>query len=312
MQNIASTGEILDLIPINKSSYLAYSTSGVFVALIIIPNLSTYLYTCGGFMLPSAVVAIVALTPLLCLPRISEYLDGETEEDMILNELDLEVEEKRQETLEDTDLSFVGRYFIYYLPDLVTFIQNAVFQVTVYALPLRLKRFNNIHETTTTWMITSEFLMSFVSSMFITKIHDRTDIIGIMILGTFMFYGGSFLAVGYSTVTLKVWGGAVIGMMLFGLADPSYLAMVVMSKFYIYRTLGKTAEDMGETASRSWKVGLNAGALLGGVLAGYTTTRESEEWIFWVSGCAGIVCAASLCTVWVYLRINKSFTFTEL
>lgn len=299
MLAIASTGEIVDIFPLNKASYLAYSMMGLFVALIGMPNISTYLYTFGGFMLPSTVVAVLGLAPLLCLPRIATYFE--------------EVEMKKDADNQDVEatevldsLSFFENYFIYYLPDLVTFIQNTVFQAMVYALPLRLKRFNNIHETTTTWMMTSEFFMSFVSSIFITRMTVKTDMIAVMIIGTVLFYGGCVLCAGYTTVDLKVYGGALVGMILLGLADPTFITMCVMSKFYIYETLSKTTENMGEKASRTWKVALYSGALFGGVVAGQVTTRESEEWLFWVLGGAGVVCATALCSVWVYLRINKA------
>ena len=53
-----------------------------------------------------------------------------------------------------------------------------------------------------------------------------------------MYYTGSFLALGYTTDNLKVVGRAYIGMILLHLADPTFITMCVMSKFYIYKTLG--------------------------------------------------------------------------
>ena len=307
MMMITASGEILDVIPgLDKSAYLGYSISGCHVGIMVMPVLSTYLYTVGGFMLPSAVAGLVSLTPLFCLPRIARYIE-EGEEKGILDRKDLDHEDEQELGVHESsdDLSFVGRYLIYYLPDLVVFLMNILFQLMVFTLPFRLKIFNNIPETTSTWMTAFAFFICFVSSLFVTKISDRTNMFAVMITGTFVFYGGCFLALGYTTVYLKVWGGALLGMTLYGLAEPTFYTLCLTSKFYIYKTLGKTTNNMGETASKTWKVGLTLGAIVGGLVAGHVTTRESEVWLFSLLSGAGAVCLAALSTVWLYLRINK-------
>ena len=116
----------------------------------------------------------------------------------------------------------------------------------------------------------------------------------VMILGSFVFYGGCILAYGSTTEFLKVPYGFEIGAVLVGLGDASICNLCIMSKFVLYEGWGLTDRNLGKRATTINNITFNLAAILGIVASGLTLTRESEVPTIAVTAAAFIVGTAGL------------------
>ena len=186
-------------------------------------------------------------------------------------ETDKTAEEKEEDKL--TKLQAIA----FYMPDLAVFVNNLVFNMMIYVVPVRMVEFNdrslNSAVLAINLIINSVCL---ISSIVLGQLTKRVDVIMTMLVGNAVFYGGCILVYGSTTEFLAFPVSFEIGCVLIGIGDASIVNLCIVSKLVLYKKWGASNTDLGKHATTVFNATMCLSAVLGTVVSGLTTTRDSE------------------------------------
>ena len=299
MNFILFQGEIVDLYLKEYKLLIVVISSSMHVASMISSISAEILYTKGGWLLCGSVMAAFNLLPLAILPLFSRIqTTNHTAQGHEMNSISCPRTNlatpghemnfsscQRKKSLQNnneivkqsankmTKLQLAA----FYMPDLVTFVNNTIFNLLAYSLPERMVKFTVISLDKAVPLANLINVFSLISALALGVLAEKkTNCIIIIAVGNVVFYSGSFLTFCSTTKFLDFPFQFEIGSVLIGIGDAAVVNLCIMSKFFLYERWGLDNRCLGKKATLLFNGMLNLSAVVGISIAGLTLTKGSE------------------------------------
>ena len=249
------------------------------------------LYSQGGwFLVGSGLVAFNCLA-LILLPAIKSIVKQSGPIGITLSELNENVSDDEHPQNQTPGCL---RRMVFYIPDVVLFLNNVMYNVLVFDLTDRMVMFSGKDLDTAVLFMNLLNVFSFLSTLVLGYIADKNlfNIFDIMIFGNVAFVAGCVLAYGSTTKYLHFAFGVEIGSVLIGIGDAAIVNLSIVSKFVLYERWGLTVAGLGARSTVTNNLVLNLSVASGIVLSGFTLTEDSEITV--LSFSAGIFILVSI------------------
>ena len=282
MNFILFQGEIVDLYLKEYKLLIVVISSSMHVASMISSISGEILYTKGGWLLCGSVMAAFNLMPLAILPLFSRIqTTNHTAPGHEMNSI----------SFPRTNLATPGHEIVnhsankmtklqlaaFYMPDLVTFFNNMIFNLLAYSLPERMVKFTGTSLDRAVPLTNLINFFSLISALALGVLTEKkTNCIIIIAVGNAVYYSGCFLTF---CSTTKFWEFPFqfeIGSVLMGIGDAAVINLCITSKFFLYERWGLDNRCLGKKATVMFNVMLNLSAVVGISIAGLTLTKGSE------------------------------------
>ena len=231
-------------------------------------------YVAGGWLLTGFLVPILDAILISALPFLGK-IQRMRKTYYVLNGCDSKVAESGGNNLKDSPSK--TQQVAFFFPDVAVFLNNVVYILLIYSIPPRIEKFSQKSLSTSVLFSTLPIVFSFVASLaltFITNRKIRTDVT--MLISNFVFYIGAILAFGSTTNFLMFPSSYEIGSLLIGIGDAGVINLAIMSKFSLYEKWGVRTDGLAEKSTALFNFSMSISIVVGSVLGGLTTTRESE------------------------------------
>ena len=186
----------------------------------------------------------------------------------------------------------------FYMPDLVTFFNNMIFNLLAYSLPERMVKFTETSLDKAVPLTNLINVFSLISALALGVLAEKkTNCIIIIAVGNTVYYSGCFLTLCSTTKFCEFPFQFEIGSVLMGIGDAAVINLCIMSKFFLYERWGLNNRCLGRKATVMFNTMLNLSAAVGISIAGLTLTKGSEA-----------PCFIGLLLLFVFTTVALTFT----
>ena len=287
-------GEVVDVFFEGNVFEAGCISSGIHVSTTISCVLSAALYEAGGWTYTAPAFSFLLLIPVISLKFINlDKVKVAVAKDDRTSHYEDDKEIKNSDQKSKAKLTLLQR-IAFMLPDLVVFLNNAMYIMLIYSIPYRLLYSSSYSLTIANLYISLMSAVSFIATFALSYASVRINAIVIMIFGNMCFYVGAICMYGSTTSYLMFPGSLEIGAILVGFGDAAIINLCVICKFYLYKVWKRDLETIGVKAVTYFNFSLSMSAMFGIVLSGITSTKESEIPTLFTSGISFVITSLSL------------------